>query len=144
MGETSETVALTGKTKFGQTQIWPRPSLGKTKFGQDPNLAKTKFGQIWPNVDRITLESQSTKMQKMREEKNEKDGKQTISRKRTPSRNAVKPCLREQVARHPNSVASLSRVFVCDQVPTDLGMQRFPTTANNSNLSQRSAFPTRP
>ena len=37
-------------TKFGQDQVWPRPSLAKTKFGQ------TKFGQdqVWPHCDAFT------------------------------------------------------------------------------------------
>ena len=69
------------KSTFGQVwpdQVWPRPSLAR------PSLAKTKFGQVWPNVDRNILESQSTKMpqNKGKQEKNEKEGKQTISRKR--------------------------------------------------------------
>ena len=60
-------------TKFGQDQVWPRPSL-----------AKTKFGQVWPNVDRNILESKSTKLPKNegKQEKSEKEGKQTISRNR--------------------------------------------------------------
>ena len=64
---------LTGETKFGQIQVWPRvvTKFGQTKFGQDqvwpdqvwprpslarPSLAKTKFGQtkfgqdqVWPD-----------------------------------------------------------------------------------------------